>query len=88
MSSDAREVTIEVGEYDRNRRYTVERGTKYVHAQVHFGIHDSAEDVTAVAVAAAYKKARELWAFRHDEIDYTVTIFTCQVLVELRWRPI
>lgn len=76
----------EIGEYDRNRRYTVEKGTKFVHVIASFTPSQSPWDAADKAVRQAFKLARQRWAFRHDEIDYTVTILTSQVLVELRWR--
>lgn len=68
----------EVGVYDRTRRYVV--GEREL----------DLDPVTAVidqAVTMAWDEARQRWAMPNDEVDYTVTIFTAQVLVELRWRP-
>jgi len=80
---------IEVGEYPKNTRYSVEKGTKFIQVQIGFYWDQSPWKATERATKLAFQTARSRWGqFPHDEIDYTVIVLTAQVMIELRWRQL
>lgn len=80
---------VEVGEYDKNRRYEVEKGTKFVHVIIGFDTCMSPADVAAEALRhAANRAVQEFGDFRHEQVDYVVAFVTSKVLVEYRVRPL
>lgn len=83
-------IEVETGVYDKNRRYGVEAGTRYVHA-----ITRSISNISyarLIAVRQVTEEAVRQWQEKWGEIpwqnvDMTVTCTSGQVLVEFRVRP-
>jgi hypothetical protein len=78
----------EVGVYDRNRRYDVEKGTKF--ADVVRDVEPGGDRIAASV--DALKDAQRAFYAEHGPIDwwradFTVSHTTAQVVVELRERP-
>lgn len=80
---------VEVGEYEKNRRYEVPKGTKYVHVVHRFRYGSNYQEEAQKAIAAAWKRAREEYGhFEHEQVDIMTAYVTCRVIVEFRVREL
>ena len=98
MAGDIEERTVQVlshtvkvssYEYDKNRRFTVEAGTRASNVLVQFGGGNGYRvGVQNAAMEAAVTEWERRWgALPWDLAQFMVMHLSCQVLVELRVEP-
>ncbi len=81
---------VNTGTYDRNRRFPVEKGTRYGNACIYFSGRDEEREL---AETKARKDAIEAWVERWgpipwDLVQIVTTHVTCQVIVDVRVEPL